>query len=76
MVAAQYIFLAGRNLADDCFTKPVSCFGPDQWRHWAGKPVEISRQEGDNTCLASAAEEAHKYMVSLHPEIFLASQDR
>jgi hypothetical protein len=75
IVAAQYILLAGQNLADDCFTKPVSGFGPDQWRRWAGKPVEISGQEVDSTCSASAAE-AHKHMVSLHPEIFLASQDR
>jgi len=70
MVAAQYILLAGRTLADDCFNKPVSGFGPEQWRRWAEKLGEVSRQEGGNTYLASAAEEARRYMVSLHPEIF------
>lgn len=69
MVAAQYILLAGRTLADDCFNKPIKGFGPEQWRCWVGKLKEISMQEGNNTSLALALEEARKYMVSLHPEI-------
>jgi hypothetical protein len=77
MVAAQYILVAGRRIAENCFTKPVRGFGPDEWRRWTGKLGEISRQEGGNTGLASAAEEAYKCMVSLQPEKFLvASQDR
>ena len=69
MVAAQYILLAGKTLAKECFDK-------DQWRRRAEKLKEISKEEdGSNTVLASATEESHKYMVSLHPEIFLASED-
>lgn len=69
MVAAQYILLAGKTLANECFDK-------DQWRRRAEKLKEISKEEGgSNTVLASATEEAHNYMVSLHPEIFLASED-
>ena len=61
MVAVQYILLAGGTLAKECFDK-------DEWRRRAEKLKEISKEEG-------ATEEAHKYMVSLHPEIFLASED-
>ena len=68
MVATQYMLLAGGTLAKECFDK-------DEWRRRAEKLKEISKEEGSNTRLASAAEEAHKYMVSLHPEIFLASED-
>lgn len=76
MVAAQYILLAGRTLADDCFNKPVKGLGPEEWKGWAEKFKEISMQEdGNNTDLALATEEAHKYMVSLHPEIIQASDD-
>lgn len=72
MVAAQYILLAGRKLADESFKWPD---GADKWRRWAGKLEEISKEEGDNTSLASAAREVHQYMVSLRPEIFEAPQD-
>lgn len=79
MVAAQCILLAGRSLADDCFKqKPgKASVGPDQWRRWAEKLEEISKNEkrsGDDaeelktTGLASAAEEAHQYMMALHPD--------
>lgn len=68
MVAAQYILLAGGTLAKNCYEK-------DGWRRRAEKLKEISKDEGSNIRLASATEEAHKYMVSLHPEIFLASAD-
>ena len=57
MVAAQYILLAGRTMADDCFNKPIAGFGPEQWRCWVGKLKEISMQEGNNTSLALALEQ-------------------
>lgn len=77
MVAAQYILLAGRRIAEDCFTKPVKGFGLDKWRRWADRLEEISRQEeGGNTGLASATKEAHEYMLSLQPEnVTAASPD-
>lgn len=68
MVAAQYILLAGGTLAKNCFQA-------DEWRRWAEKLKEISKEEGVNTRLASATEEAYKYMVSLHPAVFSASED-
>lgn len=69
MVAAQYILLAGGKIAEDCFTKPVRGFGPDEWRRWAERLGERSRQEeSGNPGLASAVEKAHKYMVSVYPE--------
>lgn len=77
MFAAQYILLAGRTLADNCFNKAIDGFGPEQWRCWVEKLKEILMQEGGNhTGLASATEEARKYMVSLHPQIFQASEDK
>lgn len=76
MVAAQYILLAGCTLADDCFKKPVKGFGPEEWKCWAERFREILMQEdGNNTDLGLATEEARKYMVSLHPEIIQASED-
>ena len=75
IVAAQYILLAGRTLADDCFKKPGRCLGPDQWRRWAELLGEILRQEGGNACLASVTGEARNHMVSLHPETFIDSED-
>lgn len=69
MVAAQYILLAGGTLAENCFKA-------DEWRRWAEKLKEISKkEEGVNTRLASATEEAYRYMVSLHPAVFSASED-
>lgn len=72
MVAAQYTLLAGGVLAYDCFKKPVKGFGPGQWRRWAERFKEISKQEGSKTRLASATEEAHKFMVPLYPETFFS----
>ena len=75
MVAAQWILLAGRSLANDCFKQPgKGSVGVDQWRRWAEKLEEISKEKNnkdDNqakTRLASTAEEAHKYMMTLHSE--------
>lgn len=68
MVAAQYIVLAGGTLTKNCYDN-------DEWRRMAEKLKDIPKEEGSNIRLASATDEAHKYMVSLHPEIFLASED-
>lgn len=75
MVAAQYILLAGQKIAEDCLKKPIKGFGPDEWRHWTRRLEEISRQKDGNIGLASVAQEAHKYMVSLHSE-FLDSRNK
>lgn len=77
MVAAQYILLAGRMIAEDCLKKPVKGFGLDEWRHWAERLEAISRQEeGVNPGLASATTEAHQFMLSLLAEnLGAASQD-
>lgn len=75
MVAAQYILLAGRTLADECSRKPGKGLGPDQWRRWAEKLGEISRQDGDDTRLGSATDKARRYMISLLPELFKDSKD-
>lgn len=63
-VAAQYILLAGEKIAGECLIKPVKGFGLDEWNRWAERLGEISREESNNTDLACAVEEAHKYMVS------------
>lgn len=66
MVAAQHILLAGRVLAGECFNQSLKSFSPDKWRQWAGRLEEISKQErGKNESLASAAKNAHEYMMSL-----------
>lgn len=66
MVAAQHILLAGRVLAEECFNQSFKGFGPDKWRRWAAKLEEISRREREkNESLASAAKDAHEYMLSL-----------
>ena len=66
MVAAQHILLAGRVLAEECFYQSIKGFGPDKWRRWAAKLEEISRREREkNESLASAAKDAHEYMLSL-----------
>ncbi|KAL8722778.1 MAG: hypothetical protein Q9225_000789 [Loekoesia sp. 1 TL-2023] len=67
MVAIQYILLAGRVVAEDCFKKPVDGFGPKQWERWAKRLGEIASQEDGNLRLASAAKDARKYMASLRP---------
>ncbi len=75
MVAAQYILLSGRYLVDYCFKTPVKGYGLDRWRRWAEKLEEIAREEGGNAELASAADDARKYMFSLNPEISLAPEN-
>jgi Protein of unknown function (DUF3632) len=76
MVAAQYILLAGGKIAEECVMKPGKGFGLDEWRRWAGRLGEISKQESGNTSLASAVEEAHKYMLStLAENVKAATQD-
>ena len=70
MVAAQYILLAGRKIAEECFggSNDVG-LGPDTWRAWVAKFEEISREEGEDAAgVAAVAGEAHKIMVSIRPE--------
>jgi hypothetical protein len=69
LVAAHYILLAGRILANDCLKKIPNNFGPDKWTRWAEKFGQISRQEPENTRLASATKAASEYMLSLRQEI-------
>jgi Protein of unknown function (DUF3632) len=64
MVAAQYILLAGEKIAGVCLEKPVKNLGLDEWNRWAERLGEISKEESNNSELASAVEEAHKYMIS------------
>jgi hypothetical protein len=71
MVAVRYILLCGRTLAVDCFRDGE---GRDQWRRWAEKLEEISREESGNTRLAMATKRARQYMISLHPECFSDSE--
>ncbi|KAF2493455.1 hypothetical protein BU16DRAFT_619781 [Lophium mytilinum] len=73
MVAAQYVLLGGKELADHFIESESVGLGPDRWRRWAGKLAEISRQEETDTLVASVADEANKYMVYLHSELFSES---
>lgn len=69
MVAAQYILLAGRALAQEFMDPSYKNYGIARWRRRAEKLREISKEDG-NPRLAYAAKEARRHMISLHPGFY------
>jgi len=72
MVAAQYILLAGRAIESYCFdtAAAASGFGPQRWKRWAERFANISSDEENKGDLREAADRAHNFMVSVHPELY------
>jgi hypothetical protein len=71
IVAAQYILLAGRAIESYCFGTVAAAngLGPRRWKLWAEGFANISSDEENNSDLREAAEKAHNFMVSVHPEL-------
>jgi hypothetical protein len=71
LVAAHYILLSGRVLAEDCLDlkKASNKVGQDKWTRWAENLEQVSKEEPENTRLASATKVASQYMFFLQQEI-------